>query len=253
MSVKLDISLGEAIDKLTILDIKKDKITDSRKIDVENEFEYLLTELKTYVAKYEYYYNILKKTNLKIWELQDTLRSNTSDQNIYYDICDEILNLNDSRYLIKKKMNEVCNSRLKEQKGYSIRMLDIILNCDMNTISILNGAIRYYSFFYDEVNLFSTTENMVFLHNTFNDDPFINIYCIEKACISEISKNDCVSIDNTSITVKLLHSFFNKNNNSANHIYNNTYSNEINDIYCKLGMNVNIFDEYKNFAKQISK
>jgi hypothetical protein len=253
MSVKLDISLGEAIDKLTILDIKKDKITDSRKIDVENEFEYLLTELKTYVAKYEYYYNILKKTNLKIWELQDTLRSNTSEQNIYYDICDEILNLNDSRYLIKKKMNEVCNSRLKEQKGYSIRMLDIILNCDMNTISILNGAIRYYSFFYDEVNLFSTTEHMAFLHNTFNDDPFINIYCIEKASIDEISKNDCVSIENTSITVKLLHSFFNKNNNSTNHIYNNTYSKEINDIYCKLGMNVNIFDEYKNFAKQISK
>ena len=57
MSVKLDVSLGEAIDKLTILDIKKDKINDIRKIDVENEFEYLFTELKTYVANYKYYYD----------------------------------------------------------------------------------------------------------------------------------------------------------------------------------------------------
>ena len=249
MSVKLEISLGEAIDKLTILDIKKDKINDSRKIDVENEFEYLFTELKTYVAKYEYYYNILKKTNLKIWELQDTLRSNDCDQNSYYVICDEILNLNDSRYLIKKKMNEVCNSRLKEQKGYNIRIINIILNCDIDTINILNGAIRYYSFFYDEVNLLSTPENMMVLNNTFNDDPYINIFCIGNTPIGENSENDCVSIDNTCITVKLLHSFFNKNNNSVNHIYNNTYSKEINDIYCKLRMNVSIFDDYKYFAK----
>lgn len=248
MSVKLDISLGEAIDKLTILDIKKDKINDSRKIDVENEFEYLFTELKIYVVKFEYYYNILKKTNLKIWELQDTLRSKNCDQNSFYVICDEILNLNDSRYLVKKKMNEVCNSKLKEQKGYSIRILDIMLDCEINTIDILNGAIRYYSFFYDEVNLLSTTENSMYLNNTFNDDPFINIHCVEKVSTSEFSKNDYVSIDNTSITLKLLHSFFNKHNNSENHIHYNTYSNEINDIYCKLGMNVSIFDDYKHIS-----
>ena len=41
MSIKLEISLGEAIDKLTILDIKRDKIVDNRKNDVETEFDYL--------------------------------------------------------------------------------------------------------------------------------------------------------------------------------------------------------------------
>jgi hypothetical protein len=154
MSIKLEISLGEAIDKLTILDIKRDKILDNRKNDVENEFDYLLTELNMYVTKYQYYYKILKKTNLEIWDLQDTLRGDGCNKDDFYGICDEILNLNDSRYLIKKKLNELSNSQLKEQKGYKLRGLNIVFGCntDANIIDILNGAIRYYSFFYDNFN-----------------------------------------------------------------------------------------------------
>jgi hypothetical protein len=249
MSVKLEISLGEAIDKLTILDIKKGKINDVRKMDVEHEFEYLLSELNTYVMKFNYYYAILKRTNLVIWELQDTLRSKNCEQSNYYVICDEILNLNDSRYLVKKKINEICKSNLKEQKGYSLRILNVILNCDIDTINILNGAIRYYSFFYDEVKLLSRSENIIHLNQTFNDDPFIKINAFETSSADEYSKDDdCVTVNNSDIKVKLLHSFFSKNNNSKNNnnTYDNTYSKEINDIYRKLGMNVSIFDDYNH-------
>ena len=42
----LPVSLGEAIDKLTILDIKMDKITDDRRIDVKNEYDLLYNKLK---------------------------------------------------------------------------------------------------------------------------------------------------------------------------------------------------------------
>jgi hypothetical protein len=254
MSVKLEISLGEAIDKLTILDIKKGKINDVRKMDVEHEFEYLLSVLNTYVMKYNYYYAILKRTNLEIWELQDILRSKNCEQSNYYVICDEILNLNDSRYLVKKKINEICKSNLKEQKGYSLRILNVILNCDIDTINILNGAIRYYSFFYDEVKLLSRSENIILLNQTFNDDPFIKINAFETSSADEYSKDDdCVTVNNSDIKVKLLHSFFSKNNNSNNsnnsknnNTYDNTYSKEINDIYRKLGMNVSIFDDYNH-------
>lgn len=248
MSVKLDVSLGEALDKLSILDIKKNKINDNRLHDILLEFNYLHDELQYYIDKYKYLYGILYKTNLRIWDCMDIIRNSNKTTAELYEYIDETIVLNDSRYLVKKKMNEICNSKLKEQKGYSIRSLDIILNCDIDTINILNGAIRYYSFFYDEVNLFSTAENIVFLNNTFNDDPFIRIYCIENVYTSESIINDYVSINNTSITLKLLHSFFNKNNNLASPIYENTYSKEINDIYCKLGMNVCIFDEYKHVA-----
>jgi len=248
MSIKLDVSLGEALDKLSILDIKKNKINDNRVQDILLEFNYLHDKLQYYIEKYEYLYGILYKTNLRIWDCMDIIRNNnnkTTEE--LYEYIDETIVLNDSRYLIKKKINEVCNSKLKEQKGYNIRRINIILNCDIDTINILNGAIRYYSFFYDEVNLFSSDENIMYLNNTFDDDPFININCLEKA-YSEFSINDCVSIDNICITLKLLHSFFNKHNNSENHIYYNTYSKEVNDIYSKLGMNVTIFDDYTHFS-----
>jgi hypothetical protein len=242
MSIKLEISLGEALDKLTILDIKKDKIKDNRKKDVENEFDYLFKELEIFVKNYQYYYKILKKTNLEIWELQDTLRSKNCENSNFYNICDEILNLNDSRYLVKKKINEIGKSQLKEQKGYKLHILNIILDCNMDIINILNGAVRYYSFFYDEINLFSLDENNLFLQKIFIDDPFIKINLLD-LFNSKIKELDYISINNNEIKLNLTHSFFNKNN-----IFNNNqkYSQEINNIYNKLNLDVNIFDEYKN-------
>jgi len=259
MSIQLEISLSEAIDKLTILDIKKDKIKDDRRTHVENEYNYLLSELKTYVNNYDYYYKILKKTNLEIWELQDVLRSETCNKCDFYTICDEILNLNDSRYLVKKKINEICNSKLKEQKGYNLRVLTVILNCDDDTIRILNGAIRYYSFFYDEVVIVSKNENIEYLTQMFNDDPFIISCSIdtynEKISTGKMNKNtDCVTVNPDDIQVKFTHSYFIKASSTIegeqvkrNTFYNDDkYSKEVNDMYNKLGMKVSICDEYKN-------
>ena len=252
MSIKLEISLGEAIDKLTILDIKKDKIVDNRKNDVETEFDYLLKELDMYVTKYQYYYKILKKTNLEIWELQDTLRGDGCDKDEFYGICDEILNLNDSRYLIKKKLNELSNSQLKEQKGYKLRGLNVVFgyNTRITTIDILNGAIRYYSFFYDEINLIPKSSECEFhLGEIFKDDPFIKVHSLlsESHDTDETTpNNDFISIDDNEIIVKTTHSFFVKKHQPGDG--DNKYSNQINDIYNKLGIRVSIFDEYRNGA-----
>ena len=256
MSITLEVSLSEAIDKLTILDIKRDKIKDERKKDIDYEYNYLLSELNMYVTRYNYYYRILKKTNLEIWELQDIIRSDTNDKSKFYTICDEILNLNDSRYLVKKKINQICNSKLKEQKGYNLRILNIILNCDLDTITILNGAIRYYSFCYDEIFLLSKNENTTYLKQMFNDDKCIKVNAIdisslhETTNMDEYNNNDCVRVNNSDITVKSSHSFFSKNNNTVSDTYDNKYSNEINVIYQKLGMNVSIFDEYRNIDSE---
>ena len=245
MSIKLETSLGEAIDKLTILDIKKDKINDGRKKDVETEFDYMMSELKPHVERHWYYYKILKKTNLEIWELQDTLRSNQCVKESYYRICDEILNLNDSRYLVKKKINEVCKSNMKEQKGYGLRALNVILTCGIDIINILNGAIRYYSFFYDEINLFSTSETIDHLSQMFNDDPFIKLHLNNALNDSNYGKVDTVEITDNEVVAKLTHSFFNnKCVNAPND--NHAYSKQVNDIYNKLGMSATICDEYRN-------
>jgi hypothetical protein len=243
------VSLGEALDKLSILDIKKNKINDCRLDDILIEFHYLHEELQEYTEKYKYLYSILYKTNMRIWDCMDIIRVSNKTTAELYEYIDETIILNDSRYLVKKKINEICKSNLKEQKGYSLRILNVILNCDTDTINILNGAIRYYSFFYDEVKLLSRSENIIHLNQTFNDDPFITISAFETSSAGEHNNyDDCVSVNNSDIKLKLLHSFFSKNNNSANTTCDNTYSKEINDIYRNLGMNVNIFHDYTHFA-----
>lgn len=241
MSVKIDVSLGEALDKLTILDIKKNKINDSRRDDVVTEFQYLQKELHTYTEKYRYLYSILYKTNERIWECMDIIRESKKPTFELYEYIDETIILNDSRYLIKKKINEVGKSVLKEQKGYNLRSLQIILDCDIETIKILNGAIRYYSFFYDEVILI-TKNDYIMINQMFHDDPFIKINSNEYVN----NNSDCITVNNSDITVNITHSLLSKINKSNVICYDDKYSKEANDIYSKLGMNVSIVEEYNN-------
>ena len=70
----LPVSLGEAIDKLTILDIKAEKISDSRKKDVLNEINLLNEKLSEFIMKYNNLYETMKKVNLLIWNMMDVLR-----------------------------------------------------------------------------------------------------------------------------------------------------------------------------------
>jgi hypothetical protein len=170
MSIKLEVSIGEALDKLTILDIKKDKIVDvNNKADVVNEYNYLYEELKKFITNNNYYYCLLKKVNLEIWDLMDIIRT-PIDKETYYLLCDITVNLNDSRFLLKKKINALSESKFKEQKGYKKRCLNIAINTNQNVFILLLGAIRYYSLFYDEVYVYiKNLEN----YNNELIDPYI--------------------------------------------------------------------------------
>ena len=239
MSIKLEVSLGEAFDKLTILYIKQQNISDNRKNDIIKEYNYLFNELSNYINDYKYLYNFLFKINLKIWNLMDIIRNNI-DKETYYILCNETINLNDARFLIKKKINELSNSNFKEQKGYNIRGLNIILNCDMSIINGLNGAIRYYSIFYDEINLFVISENKDDTINIFKDDPFIKISIIEEEINNTFDK---IIINDENIIQQISHSYF-INNTKNNQNTDNLSKIEI--IYNKLNLDFKIHDEYKN-------
>jgi hypothetical protein len=239
MSIKIEVSLGEAIDKLTILDIKQQNIMDHRKNDILKEYHYLFNELTNYINDYKYLYDILFKINLKIWKLMDIIRNNI-DKETYCNLCNETINLNDARFLIKKKINEVSISNFKEQKGYNIRVLNIILNCDLNIINGLNGAIRYYSLFYDEINLYVVNENKINIATIFKDDPFIKILTIDD--ITD-TKNDTITIIDDDIIQRISHSYF---INKTINITNTDNLSKIETIYYKLNLDFKIHDDYKN-------
>ena len=99
-NIELPVSMGEALDKLTILEIKMKKITDARRADVEKEFNLLSSKLEKYKEEYIFYYNILLLINEGIWEMQDDFRYNNSDKN---KLCLKIIDENDRRFRIKKK------------------------------------------------------------------------------------------------------------------------------------------------------
>ena len=166
----LPVSLGEAIDKLTILDIKVEKISDIRKKDVLNEFNLLNEKLSKFIMKYKNLYETMKKVNLLIWDMMDGLRDGNLNEYEYLKVCKECIEYNDIRFRVKNKINYISKSHLKEQKSYKINRLIININKNINSdYQILLNIIKYFSFMYDEIIIESNC-SLEFLKDYFNYD-----------------------------------------------------------------------------------
>jgi len=151
----LPVSLGEAIDKLTILDIKLSKITDHRREDVKHEYDLLYDKLHEFIIKYENLYETMKKVNLQIWDMMDILRdADVNDESLYLKICKDCIEYNDIRFRVKNKINFVSMSVLKEQKSYKTNRMVIVVKSVLDTETFVQ-IIKYFSFVYDEINIVS--------------------------------------------------------------------------------------------------
>ena len=113
-SIKLDTSYGEALDKLSILQIKLENINDERKNDVQIEYDILYKQLNDiFNHDINYFYYILKTINNNIWILQDKYRlsvdvdepQNGESLDERNKLCDEIIKENDRRFRVKSKIN----------------------------------------------------------------------------------------------------------------------------------------------------
>jgi len=123
MKILAPISLGELVDKITILEIKKERVKDSEKrhnIRVEHE-ELSLIYFPLQDRHLDNFHIELKEVNEKIWELEDVIRNciKTSDRgDLYYTAALNIPLLNDQRAAIKKQINEQFGSEIIEEKLY---------------------------------------------------------------------------------------------------------------------------------------
>ena len=170
LNLELPVSIGEAVDKLTILDIKLEKITDCRKNDVKKEYDMLYVHLEPIIIKFNDLYQTMKRVNLIIWDQMDILRDGSVDDARYLKKCKECIEYNDIRFRVKNKINYVSNSSLKEQKSYKINRILIEINNEIPNISDFFKPIKYYSFIYDEIVIIS---NNTELKTTFEYDPTI--------------------------------------------------------------------------------
>lgn len=166
MNLVLPVSVGEALDKLTILHIKLECIKHSyRLIEVQKEYDILLDNLKLYVTKCIYHYELLKEINLDLWNKLDIQRNPEMTMEDFNIITKEIIKLNDARFRTKDKINNYCSSIIKEQKGYDFNTVyDICI--DGNTLLEKDEkiflTIKYIlkkSVFFDKISVLITNNN----------------------------------------------------------------------------------------------
>lgn len=122
--LSVPVSVGELIDKLSILQVKKIKVTNPDKLVFINKEYDLLYEMSSEFLKRKdilQIYDDLISTNLKLWEVEDELRVIESTKN-FDDTFTELARLvyytNDERFRLKDKINSLTNSEIKEQKDY---------------------------------------------------------------------------------------------------------------------------------------
>tara|TARA_Y100000389_G_C17441490_1_gene508856 strand:+ start:953 stop:2083 length:1131 start_codon:yes stop_codon:yes gene_type:complete len=180
----LPVSMGEALDKLTILDIKRTKITDSRRVDVIKEYDILNATLGQYKQKFFFHYNILSSINERIWNILDDINSSECIEE-KCGLCIQIISENDNRYRIKRKINNISNSTLKEQKNYSPNKAFVLTHLGLGDNIVCIGAVRYLATRYDKVIVVCKKQHTHNMNIFYNDDDTIELYPVENDhCIS---------------------------------------------------------------------
>ena len=116
------ISIGELIDKITILEIKQIYMTGTKLKNINKEMKLLKNILqdKNLEINIDLIRN-LKKTNKKLWEIEDNIRTKESNQEFdeeFIKLARSVYIENDKRASIKKEINQKYNSDLVEEKSY---------------------------------------------------------------------------------------------------------------------------------------
>ena len=124
--ILVEVSVGELLDKISILEIKQDKIKDPEKLKfIKEEHSILNDQLNKNVktdGKLNSLFSSLKAINAKLWVIEDEKRQCEKDQNFkekFIKLSRDIHFLNDDRAKIKLEINSYTGSKIREIKEYT--------------------------------------------------------------------------------------------------------------------------------------
>ena len=124
--ILVEVSVGELLDKISILEIKKEKIKDSSKLKfIDDEYNVLKEQLKNNVKNDEKLNKLflsLKEINYKLWVIEDDKRmceKNSDFSEKFVELSRNIHFLNDKRARIKLEINQITGSKIREVKEYT--------------------------------------------------------------------------------------------------------------------------------------
>jgi hypothetical protein len=126
MAILVEVSVGELLDKITILEIKSERISDVAKLgNVHRELAVLCAardwavpasgEVAALTAE-------LKEINQKLWDVEDEIRRCERRQDFgprFIELARSVYHLNDRRAAVKRQVNDLLGSVLKEEKSYT--------------------------------------------------------------------------------------------------------------------------------------
>ena len=120
--INVPISVGELIDKITILEIKKDKLKNVKLKNILKELSFLraVLEKNSIFIPDEIFFQ-LKSINLKLWDIEDKIRikeKNKEFDNEFIELARSVYLNNDRRSETKKELNITFNSEIVEEKSY---------------------------------------------------------------------------------------------------------------------------------------
>ena len=125
MLIKIPVSTGELVDKITILEIKKIKIKDKKKLnEIKKEHKYLKEILIKKIKldkKIKHEISSLKKINLFLWNIEDAKRAAERKKEFgkkFIALARNVYIYNDKRALIKLKINQITKSSIVEVKSH---------------------------------------------------------------------------------------------------------------------------------------
>ena len=124
--ILVEVSVGELLDKISILEIKSEKIKDPEKLNyIKDEYKILKDQLNTNIKDYseiESLYNSLKEINSKLWVIEDDKRlceKNSEFGEKFIKLSRNVHFLNDERSKLKLEINNKTGSKIKEIKEYT--------------------------------------------------------------------------------------------------------------------------------------
>ncbi len=122
----IEVSIGELLDKISILEIKQIKIKDPQKLKfISNEHSILKNQLDNNVELSENLdrlFQSLKEINSKLWDIEDDKRQCEKEKDFgdkFIKLSRDVHFLNDDRAQIKLRINELTGSKIKEVKEYT--------------------------------------------------------------------------------------------------------------------------------------
>ena len=124
--ILVEVSVGELLDKISILEIKQEKIKDTEKLKFINEEHSILKDQLNKKVKSDQKLNelfeTLKKINTKLWLIEDDKRQCEKDKDFtekFIKLSRDVHFLNDERAKIKLEINNLTGSKIREIKEYT--------------------------------------------------------------------------------------------------------------------------------------